>query len=237
MDLGAVEAFKIQPWVGETGKKSKEENFLWMNNLPRQKLCEIITQYGRSVCEDPLRCETLLWDLCGEYRREIFVLICALKEQVPTDLLTPQTSIPFDVVLVRLTKRLQDNFALSEEAAYWAVESWALALGVIQNSVMLSKGAISYGAIGGAVCLGIFGAIVGAIGGALSGAISGAMAGASYGSGWTTPFAISLAIFWGILKALAGALGDALQLMLVGGLMGMVIGVVREINSLKGNKP
>jgi hypothetical protein len=38
------------------------------------------------------------------------------------------------VFLARLTKKLQDNLGLTEEAARWAVESWALALGVISEA-------------------------------------------------------------------------------------------------------
>ncbi len=46
-----------------------------MNDVPRQKLSEILSRYGQSVCDDPKRCESLLLDLCGEHRREIFVLV------------------------------------------------------------------------------------------------------------------------------------------------------------------
>ena len=99
-----------------------------MNNLPRQKLREIVTQ--RNVVDDPRLCEALLRDLCGEHRREIFVLVAALKERVAADLLASQAGVPHAVVLTRLTQRLQDNLALTEEAARWAVDSWALALGL-----------------------------------------------------------------------------------------------------------
>jgi len=104
-----------------------------MNNLPRQKLCEIIAQYGHSLRDDPRRTEALLRDFCGEYKREIFVLVSALRERVAADLLTLQDSMPHEVLLARLTKRLQDDLALAEDAARWAVESWALALGVIEH--------------------------------------------------------------------------------------------------------
>jgi len=101
-----------------------------MNDLPRQRLCEIIQKYGRSLCDDQRRCEGLLRDLCGEYRREVNIIVSALKEQVVSDLLTPQSNIPYDALLSRLTKRLHNDLALTEDAARWAVESWALALGV-----------------------------------------------------------------------------------------------------------
>ncbi len=45
-----------------------------MNEFPRQKLCELIAQYGHSLCDDPRRCEALLRDYCGQNRKEIFVL-------------------------------------------------------------------------------------------------------------------------------------------------------------------
>ena len=105
-----------------------------MNDLPRQKLKEIIIQYGRSLCDEPQRCEGLLRDLCGQYQKEIAVLVGALKERVPADLLASQNSTPPVVFLARLTKKLQDNLGLAEEAARWAVESWALALGVISSN-------------------------------------------------------------------------------------------------------
>ena len=60
-----------------------------MNDLPRQKLQFILSQYGRSICDEPKRCEGMLKDLCnGECKREITVLIGALRENVAKDLLT-----------------------------------------------------------------------------------------------------------------------------------------------------
>jgi len=92
-----------------------------VNDVPRQKLCEIIARYGCSVCDDPRRCEGLLRDLCAEHRRELFVLVSALKEGVAADLLASTGSEPQQVLLARLTARLQENLALAEDAARWAV--------------------------------------------------------------------------------------------------------------------
>ncbi len=102
-----------------------------MDDLPRQKLGELIARYGHALSDDPRRTGALLRDFCGEYKREIFVLVSALREQVAVDLLASQGSVPREVLLAQLTRRLQDNLALAEDAARWAVESWALALGVI----------------------------------------------------------------------------------------------------------
>jgi hypothetical protein len=109
-----------------------------MDNIPRQKLREIILQYGRSLCDDPKRCEAFLQDFCGQYRKEVSVLIIALKERIPANLLASPNSIPPVVLLARLTKRLQENVSLTEDAARWAVESWGLALGVISEADIAS---------------------------------------------------------------------------------------------------
>jgi hypothetical protein len=107
-----------------------------MDVLPRQKLCEIVVTYGESVAEEPRRCEALLRDLCGAYRREISVLTSAARERVPSELLAGQRSIPAAILLPRLSRRLQDDLGLAEEAASWAVESWALALRVLPQPLL-----------------------------------------------------------------------------------------------------
>ena len=115
-----------------------------MNEQPRHILCEMIEQYGASVFDNARRCEGLLRDLCAAYPREVNVLVEAIKQRVPEDLLN--TSIPGltkELTLARLSKRLHDRLAMTEEAARWAVESWALALGVIMETEA-SRGAASY---------------------------------------------------------------------------------------------
>lgn len=116
-----------------------------MNDLPRQKLCEIIAtreavtaKAGRDVLNDPRLCRAYLLDLCGEYKREISVLIAALEERVTADLQAVQPGVPPELLLARLTKRLVDNRALAEEAARRAVESWALALGMSLPALQVS---------------------------------------------------------------------------------------------------
>jgi hypothetical protein len=105
-----------------------------MNNFPRQVLRQILTKYGKEICGDARRCDALLNDLCGSYRREINVLVNAVEERVPLDLLAGAGSIPPELLLTRLEKRLEDQTALTAEAARWAVESWALALDVTTDA-------------------------------------------------------------------------------------------------------
>jgi F-box protein 11 len=104
-----------------------------MNDLPRQKLREIVAKHGVSVVDNPRRCEGLLRDYCGSFRREVSVLTMAIEERVPLDLLAAAKSTPRPVLIGRLSQRLCDNLALSEQAARWSVNSWAFALDLIST--------------------------------------------------------------------------------------------------------
>ncbi|HEX8189932.1 MAG TPA: right-handed parallel beta-helix repeat-containing protein [Pyrinomonadaceae bacterium] len=104
-----------------------------MNEQPRQKLREIVARHGQSVVYDARRCEGLLRDYSGQHRREISVLVSALEEHVPQDLLAPAAGTPRAVLLKRLARLLSDNHAISEPAAAWSVNTWAFALGLIAD--------------------------------------------------------------------------------------------------------
>lgn len=104
-----------------------------MNEQPRRKLRELVARHGQSIVRDARRCEGLLKDYSGEYRGEVSVLVSALEEQVPQDMLAAPDAAPREVMLARMTRRLTDNRALSETAAAWSVNSWALALGLISE--------------------------------------------------------------------------------------------------------
>jgi len=104
-----------------------------MNDAPRQTLRGLIARHGPGLCSDARRCEGLLRDLCGEHRREINILVGALRERVPLDLLAGRNSAPTGLLLSRLARRLEDQLALTADASRWAVDSWALALGIVSD--------------------------------------------------------------------------------------------------------
>ena len=100
-------------------------------------LRQLIVRYGHHLCNDPRRCEAMLRDLCGQHKREVFILASALKQRVGADLLGDTDGLPTPLLLGRLRKRLEDELALTGEAAHWAVETWALALGVITEPAIV----------------------------------------------------------------------------------------------------
>ncbi|NNF08764.1 MAG: toll/interleukin-1 receptor domain-containing protein [Acidimicrobiia bacterium] len=95
----------------------------------RQILHELLDRFGTGLTDDPRRLQALLRDVAGEHRAEVAVLVAAAEEGVGATLLqsseglTPQAG-------ERLVLRLQQNRALAEDAARWAVDSWAFALGL-----------------------------------------------------------------------------------------------------------
>lgn len=101
-----------------------------MNNLPRQKLLEIVLRHGREIVGEPRRCEGLMRDHFPAHRREIAVLTSALEARIPADLLAAGKT-PRHALLARLAARLHDDLAMEERAARWTVHTWALALAVI----------------------------------------------------------------------------------------------------------
>jgi hypothetical protein len=87
------------------------------------------------LVDDHRRTEALLRDICADHRREVNLLLFAQRENVPSDLKALGHDIPPDMVLTRLILRLRDDAAISEDAARWAVESWAIALGISRTAI------------------------------------------------------------------------------------------------------
>ncbi len=112
-----------------------------MLDAPRQALCQLLAEYGRALCTDPSRCEALLQHRCGQHKREIFVLISALREGVVEELAACRRNTPPALLVPRLAQRLRDNLGLAEEFAEWAVASWAQALEALPDSEPTGPGA------------------------------------------------------------------------------------------------
>ncbi len=104
-----------------------------MNPLACNQLCLIVSRYGRGVCDDPRKVQALLADLCPDLKRERSALVAALERGAAADLTHPSAGVPWPTILGRLVRRLVDETAMAQEAAQWAVQSWAVALGTARR--------------------------------------------------------------------------------------------------------
>jgi|GEM_PF-1322400 len=103
-----------------------------LDNHPRHQLRFIIDNYGRSIIDDPRRCRGMLKDLAPKHQRETNLLMLALEQKLVAEL-TQKTHTPILMHLDILAQRLHNNVGIQKDFAVWAIESWALALDVIQQ--------------------------------------------------------------------------------------------------------
>ncbi len=97
----------------------------------RDILQQTLQRYGTSVLEEPSRFASILNDLrMGEGKREANLLLAALREGIPDRLAGAGQATPMTPLIGQLAQRLVDDVGLADETALWAVESWALALGL-----------------------------------------------------------------------------------------------------------
>lgn len=108
-----------------------------MHWIPRDKLFQLIQRYGKELGEDPRRCEALLRDVCGTYRKEIFALVSAVREGIPAELLEAVKTVPHPAAIARYSQKLHENFGISSELCQWTVETWAYALGIVTKRDLL----------------------------------------------------------------------------------------------------
>lgn len=113
-----------------------DSNSIIMFDLPREILCELITDHGATLCGDDINhFENLLRAKCGDkYKREVFMLVNALHENIATELLNPPQEVTKTAHLSQLTQRLYDNFGFDKALAKWTVRSWEMALNQTTNS-------------------------------------------------------------------------------------------------------
>jgi len=99
-----------------------------LDELVTQKLSEILIRHGRSPLTNAKLCENFLRDYCGEYKEEIGLLVFAVRERIPSDLLTSRDGLPRDLLRGLLVKRLRKGQSLDEGTARWIVDSWGQAI-------------------------------------------------------------------------------------------------------------
>jgi hypothetical protein len=102
--------------------------------MVEQCLCAIVQRYEPAVWNNPRRLEALLNDLCGQHRGPITAIVNALREGVPDGLRAAGNGRTPGFVIGRLSTTLDDTYFMEDWLAEWAVNAWALALGLEAES-------------------------------------------------------------------------------------------------------
>jgi len=109
------------------------------NNQIGDFLCEVISRYGISVCDEPRKVKGLLLDLSlGENKKEINILIMLLDEKIPQDLLSGKDAIPYELLSNKASLKILSNHALDKSSVQWAINCWAFALDIITKSQIIT---------------------------------------------------------------------------------------------------
>jgi hypothetical protein len=100
----------------------------------QRRLRALVAEQGPSVVDDRQRCQNLIRDYGLTDRGSVNILIAALEENIPADLRKPDAVGTLDLLMANLRGRLQTNHGQTEDASRWAVESWAVALGLLEDA-------------------------------------------------------------------------------------------------------
>jgi hypothetical protein len=99
-----------------------------MNQQVRQKLIELFAKDDQELLANYRKLSGLLFDHCPTDRKEIRAILTAFEEHIPQELIKVRNEPSKEMMVTRLTQKLLEASPMSDEAARWAVESWALAL-------------------------------------------------------------------------------------------------------------
>jgi Flp pilus assembly protein TadD len=125
-----------------------------MNPAVREQLRQLVATHGAGSLDDSARWLALLRDLGVENRREVFALATAYQARAPQELLGSPRAVPIATVIDQLTARLCADTGLADDAARWAIESWAQALDLLsvgEQTVVSGQQTVGDGIAPGAV--------------------------------------------------------------------------------------
>lgn len=94
-----------------------------LSDVPVEVLCRLRREQGPDLLRGGERCGAMLADLCGAYRREVFVLDSVVRKGLFAA--KPQAGIPLDVAIDKLTQQISAQLRFDTDAARWAASAWA----------------------------------------------------------------------------------------------------------------
>lgn len=101
-----------------------------MDDSAAKALAELVAREGVALCDDPARLRAFLDDFCPDSHPETRLLVTAAQHSVPQEIVQAMTlGLPMVLRLADLRQRLVEKLLVTEEAAVWTVNSWAVAVG------------------------------------------------------------------------------------------------------------
>jgi hypothetical protein len=110
-----------------------------MNNLAREKLCELIIEQSSSVIGMTGMFELLLRQKCPECTTEVAAIGAAVKTGVAAEIKRSPGGAAWGTTAETCTKMLSRQALLTPEDAEWVVETWGEALGKTPGSEVASS--------------------------------------------------------------------------------------------------
>lgn len=101
-----------------------------MANIVATTLKTILEQKGLGILSDPRLLKAILLDICPLENTDVNLLLIALQENIPQELLSNTNSAHLDMFLLQLASKLESNYCIEKSKACLTVESWAYALGL-----------------------------------------------------------------------------------------------------------
>lgn len=107
------------------------------NEYVIEKLGEIMVEHGVELCSNVPRLNAFLQDYCAKYRKEINLLIMAVRENIVQDLLNQFDTKVDQHMLSNFVDRLYMEAGIEEQSAKWAIFAWCQAL---NKNVVVNEG-------------------------------------------------------------------------------------------------
>src|SRR5262245_43033563 len=117
-----------------------------MNDLIREKLCDLIARRGLGLCATPERCKQSLAHICRHHPSEEQILVSILELGMVYQILAQASEESWPGLADQLVERLRSERALDASAARWGVDAWALALGKISEEQIRPGTSVELGA-------------------------------------------------------------------------------------------
>jgi len=101
-----------------------------MTDRPQECLCTLLQNHGQLIFNDPTFGNLLIDYFQGDFQKERNILLVSISEGIPGNLINKKDVLPYDILSSQLVQKLV-QFGFTDQLAKWAVNSWAVAFGII----------------------------------------------------------------------------------------------------------